>query len=247
MKQRAWCAGVLASFLLGVFVNPAWGQLTELFKQFSPSVGALYAQSGNGSLSFNCTITAVERTPEYVVLLSAWHCVSKDTAYLVTFDGRQFYPANVWMIPHEEVDAQKYPRSYGEPKTDMAFFKASLPIHIPVIPLGTDVGVEAGHRILVIGFPLGITKVRYEGIIAGRLERPGAETDGYLILQSFGAPGSSGTAIVNEATGRVIAVLVSGQSAGSGLPVIFATPIDYKRYLLEVPRTYGTRVPLKTP
>ena len=53
------------------------------------------------------------------------------------------------------------------------------------------------------------------------------------MLQSFGAPGSSGSAIVNAENNNVVGVLVSAEQSNRGLPVIFATPISYKRWLIN--------------
>lgn len=207
-------------------------ELTDIFAKVSPSVGALYKRSGNGSIEFLCSITAVDHRNGETVVLSARHCVSKDVAFMVSFDGTQFYSARVWKLPHDTLNTAKFPRPYGEPKTDMSLFLVSG--KFPTVPLGDDSGVVPGDPIAVVGFPLGVTKIRYSGYIAGRLNRPGDDQDGYLILQSFGAPGSSGSSVVSVETGQVVGVLVSGVSGRSGLPVIFATPISYQKYLCDV-------------
>ena len=203
--------------------------------RISPAVGALYSQTMTGDLNFNCTVTAVDRTKEgWTVLLTAFHCVRKGTAYLVTFDGIKFYHARVWKIPQEEVDKVKYPRSYREPQTDMALFLIDETTEIPLIPIGDDAGVVPGNDIAVVGFPMGVTKVRYVGTTAGRIFKPGSDTSGYIILQVFGAPGNSGSAVVDMTSGKIVAVLVAGVQGGAGTAVILATPISYQKYLLDV-------------
>lgn len=222
--------------LIALLLLPAsWSnadELTDIFAKVSPSVGALYKRTSNGSIEFLCSITAVDHRAGETVVLSARHCVSKDVAFMVSFDGDQFHSARVWKLPHDALDKSRYPRPYGESRTDMALFLVAG--EFPTIPLGDDTDARPGDPIAVVGFPLGVTKIRYSGYIAGRLNRPGDDQDGYLILQSFGAPGSSGSSVVSVATGEVIAVLVSGQSGRSGLPVIFATPISYQKYLCDV-------------
>lgn len=231
MKKTTFLGLILILSLLAVKATAS--ELVESFRAVSPAVGALYSRNMGGDLTFKCTVTAVDKQNGSTVFLTAYHCVSKDVAHLITLDGRQFYAARVWKIPHDKLDAQKYPRRYGEPETDMALFLVDKALDITTIPLGDDKGIEAGTQILVVGFPLGISKINYEGIIAGRLEQPGSDQDGYLMLQSFGAPGSSGSAVINGETNTVIGVLVSGQQANSGLPVIFATPISYEHYLID--------------
>ena len=207
--------------------------LIEGFRAVAPAVGALYSRNIGGDLTFTCTVTAIEKEEKVTLFLTAYHCVKQDVAYLITLDGKQFYAARVWRIPHDKLDAAKYPRRYGEPETDMAFFLVDKNLPVQPIEVGDDTGIEPGTRILVVGFPLGITKINYEGIIAGRLEQAGSDRNGYLMLQSFGAPGSSGSAVIDARNKTIVGVLVSAESARVGLPVIFATPISYRRWLIN--------------
>lgn len=233
---------VLLMLLLAASQSWSATSLEDILSSISPAVGALYAQRSDGSLSFLCSITIIGKTDRQTELLTAKHCVEKDVAYLVTFDGKLFYAARVWKLPGEDIDPNKYRRQYGEATVDAAIFAVDQVLDLPVVPLGSDVGVAPGRSIVTVGFPLGATKIRYVGIVAGRYERPGSEMDGYLILQIFGSPGSSGTAIIEEASGTVIGILVSGRQS-FGTPVIFATPVSYLRFLMEVPRQGGARLP----
>ncbi|MGH2627886.1 MAG: hypothetical protein ACRDHY_14705, partial [Anaerolineales bacterium] len=74
------------------------------------------------------------------------------------------------------------------------------------------------------------------GLISGRLDKPGADFHGYLILQIFGAPGSSGTSVYLMRTHTIVGVLVAVAQAQIGLPVVLATPISYQKHLREVDR-----------
>ncbi len=210
--------------------------LEERLAQVSLAIGALYAQNAQGDLKFLCSTTVVGKTDKRVELLTAKHCVEKDVSYLVTFDGRQFYSANIWKLPPELVSPTKYVRPYNQPETDAALFVIDQPLDVPVVPLGDDKALAAGRAIFTVGFPLGAAKISYSGQIAGRYARPGADINGYLILQIFGAPGSSGSAVIEEATGKVVGILVAGRQA-FGTPVIFATPISYLPLLRPVTQT----------
>ena len=97
-----------------------------------------------------------------------------------------------------------------------------------------DREIKAGHPIVMVGYPLGVTKISYNGIISGRLDRPGDAYNGYMTMQIFGSPGSSGSSVVDQETGKIIGVLVSATQSGVGLPVIFATPASYRKYMLEL-------------
>ena len=216
--------------------------LIETFARLSESVGALYALEEDGDLAFLCSATAVDREGEATVILTAYHCVRKGVSYLINFGDNRFHSLRVWQIPHYELDKVKYPRAYNEPKTDMALFLMEG-ANLPTIQMAEGSALTPGAKLAMVGFPLGLAKVRYEGIVSGHLDRPGSDDFNYLLLQIFGAPGSSGSAVVSVDSGKIIGVLVSGKQGRAGLPVIFATPIDYRRYLMPVPS--GTSAPKK--
>jgi len=205
----------------------------EMFAEMDKSVGALYALSDGGDMSFLCSATAVGHEGDSVIILTAYHCVKKGKSYLINFGDNRFHPLEVWMLPHYEVDRTDV-RKYGEPKTDMALFLLHG-VDVPIVPMAENFAAIRGAAVVMVGFPLGLSKIGYEGSVAGTFDRPGSDDAGYILLQIFGAPGSSGSAVVSLRTGEVIGVLVAGRSSrGSGLPVIFATPIDYRRYLIPV-------------
>ena len=218
----------------GAYAQTEREALIETFATVSPSVGALYALESDGDLKFLCTATAVDRHRGQTVILTAYHCLERGVSYLINFGDNNLRPVTAWKIPHYEVNADAYPRAYGEPETDMALFLMEG-ADVPVAPLAADSGhLVYGAKLAIVGYPLGVSKIVYEGIVAGRFERPGNDMDNYILMQIFGAPGSSGSSVVDVETGEVVGVLVAARQAMTGLPVIFATPIDYRRYLLEV-------------
>ena len=233
MKARLAVATILTVLSMGLL--GASSTLVEKFDRVSPATGALYAHRSSGDLGFLCSVTAVGQDSEALVILTAYHCVQQGVAYKVTFDGREMYPASVWKIPHYEVSMQKYPRLFGEPKTDMVFFRVfGVPEgKVPTIPLGDESSVKSGSSIITVGFPLGVAKVSYQGSVAGRLDRPGHDEHQYLLLQIFGAPGSSGSSVIDVDSMTIVGVLVSASTGSVGLPVIFATPISYQKYLMD--------------
>jgi len=220
--------------LLTFSANAVAATLVETFAELKPSVGALYSlDSRGGDMRFLCTVTAVAHEGDRTVLLTAAHCVSKGNSYMVNFGSNQFRSVNVWKIPHYKISNDNS-RAYGEPATDMAMFLMDG-IDVPLVTMATNAVIQDGDAVVMVGFPLGLTKTSYTGTVAGTFDRPGSDESGYHILQIFGAPGSSGSAIVSVRTGEVISVLVQGRNARAGLPVILATPIDYRRWLEIVP------------
>lgn len=230
---------ILTALLLGMSLFLAQASfadqaLKDAFKGIAPSVGALYTINDNGDLKFICTTTVVEsESPEErAILLSAGHCAGNEAGYFVSFNGTKFHPARVWKLP-KDVHDRSYKRPFGEPKVDMAFFRLLEDVDVVPLQLGSTKEMEMGQDVVTVGFPLGVTKIGYEGTLAGKYNRP-TELKGYLMLQIFGAPGSSGSSIVDLESGRVVGVLVSGKQGRVGLPVLFATPIEYEKYLVDL-------------
>lgn len=236
----------LALALCGAFfiASPTYAKteretLIQTFATLSKSVGALYALESGGTLRFLCSATAVGREGTATVILTAYHCVQKGVSYLITFGDNQFHSLSVWQIPHYEVDKTKSPRAYNEPETDMALFLMDNG-NMPIIEMADGDTPTTGSKVAMVGYPLGVAKISYEGIVAGLLKRPGSDMHGYLLMQIFGAPGSSGSAVVSAKTGKVIGVLVAAKGSGTGLPVIYTTPINYRKYLSVVPGAPGS-------
>ncbi len=241
--MRRLLAAALLSLSLGVLPTAVSAQpterevLIETFARISQSVGALYALRSDGDLTFLCSATAVDRRYGKTVVMTANHCIRKGVAYLINFGDNNFRSLRVWMIPHYEIDADEYPRRYNEPLVDIALFLMDGQ-DVPVVPISDADAQRPGTKIAMVGFPKGVAKIRYEGIISGYLDRPGADDFGYLLLQIFGAPGSSGSAVVELDQGGIVGVLVRG-TVGEGLPVIFATPTSYMENLMIVPGALG--------
>jgi hypothetical protein len=186
------------------------------------AVGALYRKSFSNDLIFTCTVSALHQEGKDLVLLTANHCVDEKTShYFVTFNGLVFHTASLYKIPRQEP---------LDPAVDMALLKIPN-LKTPVLGSLPTNKINIGDDISSVGFPLGSAKVFYKGYIAGRVDNAGSDIDKYLILQIFGAPGSSGTAVMHKETNKVIGVLVAAASS-FGTPVIFATPIEYIKYLV---------------
>ena len=207
-------------------------EIIRTFADVRPSVGALYAQEEDGDMRFLCSATAVDRRGPDTVIMTAYHCVQKGVSYLINFGDNKLRTARVWKIPHYEVDKEKHPRKFNEPKTDMALFLMEGN-DVPVVPLSKSSRADLGSKVVMIGYPLGVAKISYEGIVAGRFDRVGSDNYNYVLLQIFGAPGSSGSSVVSVETGKIIGILVSAKEE-RGLPVLFATPIEYMKHLMDV-------------
>lgn len=206
--------------------------LIEAFERISPSVGALYALESGGDFVFLCSATAVDHHEGKTVILTANHCLKKGVSYLINFGDNTLRPLTVWKVPHYIADPEDE-RIYGEPETDMAFFLMEG-VDVPLLAMGDADAILRGQGVVMVGYPLGVAKIAYEGMVAGTFDRPNHNLDRYTLLQIFGAPGSSGSAVVDVESGEIVGVLVAAKDVGVGLPVIFATPISYRKWLAEV-------------
>ncbi len=232
-----WIKSALVVSLLSIGLSlPSYADEREdiirVLAKAAPSVGALYGVKEAGDMAFLCTATAVDRKEGQTVIMTANHCLDKGVSYFINFGDNTMRPLTAWKVPHYEVDKEKFPRKYNEPETDMALFLMNG-VDIPIIPLAEHSRLVPGTKVLTIGFPLGVTKINYEGTVAGFFNRVGSDRYGYMMLQVFGAPGSSGSSIMNM-KGEVVSILVSAKQAPVGLPVIFATPIEYKENLIPI-------------
>ena len=208
--------------------------IISAIESIAPSVGALYSQEENGDIKFLCSATAVGREDDKTVILTANHCLRKGVSYLINFGDNRMRSLLVWKIPHYQVNEIKYPKVYNEPNTDMSLFLMDG-TDVPIVEMETaPQTVKRGGKIITLGYPLGVTKISYEGIVAGYFDRLGSRMYNYIMLQIFGAPGSSGSAVIDVERKKIIGVLVAGKGGYSGLPVIFATPVDYIENLMEV-------------
>jgi len=207
--------------------------IIDTVARVSESVGALYAQESDGDITFLCSATAVGHYKKSTVILTANHCLRQGVSYLINFGDNRLRTLVAWRIPHYDVDPNKYPRRYGEPLTDMAFFLMDGQ-DVPTVKMAESSKTPPGASVVMVGYPLGVSKISYEGSVAGLFDRRGDDQYGYLLLQIFGSPGSSGSSVVNTETGEIIGVLVSVLAGRAGLPVIFATPVEYKKHLIDV-------------
>ncbi len=226
----------LIAALTGLFLCLSSAQAdsqVSLFETMEPSVGALFKRHDDGSMQFMCSVTAIDTHDGMTVFLTAFHCVRRNTSYAITMDGLSFTPAFVHSIPGYELDSDEYPRGYQEPEADIATFTA--PIDAPLQTVADGGARPTGHPVAMMGFPLGQAKLGSTGIVSGTYDRLGEDIHGYLALQIFGAPGSSGSAVIDLESGEIVAVLSQASQARAGLPNIWAVPVDYLDVLVEVP------------
>jgi len=186
------------------------------------SVGALYSRNAGNDLSFTCTVTAITSEGDYVVVLTARHCINeKQKHYLVTFNNMVFFNAELYKIPREHPD--------DPTSIDIALLRIKS-ANVPLIDIGASLSVKVGEDTVTVGFPNGMAKLLAFGYVAGRIDNPSDSHHNYLLVQTSASYGSSGTSVIQKSTGKVIGILVAMTTQGT--PIFFVTPIEYMKYLV---------------
>jgi S1-C subfamily serine protease len=115
----------------------------------------------------------------------------------------------------------------SDPENDVAILRLD-DTSLPPLPLATDLTVEPGERVVVLGNPMGLSGTLSEGIVSAvrdsGVDGQGRIGEGPPLLQITAAisPGSSGSPVMTL-DGKVIGVAVSYYMGGQNLN--FAVPI----------------------
>jgi serine protease Do len=116
------------------------------------------------------------------------------------------------------------------PERDVALVKVEGAGYTP-LPLGVDVKVQEGMKVVTVGNPLGLTFTVAEGIVSAvrpnglpeEYQHDEASKHAMIQITAHSAQGSSGSPILTE-DGKVIAVLQGGMGVASNL--VFGVPVD---------------------
>ncbi len=201
------------------------------------SVVLLYRQASNGSMRFTCSGTVFENVGNEARILTAAHCLMNEGP-----DGKMTYDRSPVFASLDEPDVKVYVRTteegYGTTVSgnDIAILRAKLPNKVPAIQLGDESTEHPGSHVFYVGAPYGLGKVFMIGTIATvKLERPlideahSMNLTGDMLIQGIAGGGASGSAIVSQTTGKIVAVLVA-----SGGNFVFAVPISRVTEILKL-------------
>jgi hypothetical protein len=190
------------------------------------STFALYATLGPIT-HFDCTIEPIAKIEGGYRLLTAGHCVQEVP------DHMQFSVAN-------EIGGTLYPvtlvKAVDDGNLDFALFDLKTTKKYFVFDLGLTDTVTVGDHTINPNFALGLGKQLSYGIISSRQliasEDCDADDDcvGAFLVQAYGGPGASGSAVLSAKTHRIIGLAVVQPRGSVGLGV---EPIaKYAQFLL---------------
>ena len=235
-------------FTVLVLAGSAGAGYVQQFEKVEPAVWRLYVMGGGGDLFFLCSSWALGAEVEAAVvrdkstLVTAGHCAAIAEAlgveYRVTRDGKTFYEAK---LKHTAMtatinqgfsreDLLKVIRAGKWSPRQFSFITFSgedwaiLEIGVDGPRLVPDARTpKIGTDLLMVGYPGGVAKMGTQGVFGTpSLFLPGEPWNGYFgyFLPSLG--GSSGSPVVDAASGRVIAIHVIGfvgSDIGGGTPI----------------------------
>ncbi len=178
------------------------------------------------------TAFAVRSDPTGGLLLTNKHVVVDSNGTIATrigvvFEGtRQNFRADVDKVSD---------------RADLALLRVSVHRGVPTIKglVDSTRSVEIGDPAAVLGFPLGIEIAGgHEWGEVGVASTLSLGTVSRLLpdllqLDSYGAPGSSGSPVLDKA-GNVVGVLYGGQPGSNGR-ILYAVPVGFVRDLLAAP------------
>lgn len=231
----------------------------SLFLMFSPlraadrdfidrvknATALLYSQNEAGGMRMHCTVTASQKVGNVYTFVSAAHCIGNDDVQkerVAAYRNIPFY------ITFDESDEKRFYRAkvksvgYQHRGDDFAEFEVTSNQTWPTIPIGDERKEEEGNAVLNIASPLGLGRQVFHGHISKiDLDRPIVQGDinwkGTVLLQMTGTNGgSSGSAVISEKQGAIVAFLV-GTIGGTTITAIpasrfaeFKTRVAEKKY-----------------
>lgn len=227
MKFMALLSSVVCLLAFSTFAQTGT-DLDFVNKVFYPATALLYSQNSDGSMQMRCTATAIEKTDNYYVFVTAAHCGAEDNAESKTVSPEQTF----FYITPDQVDNKTFLKAdpigagYRHRGDDFMLFKVETDHEFQVVKLGKD--PRALESIVNIASPLGLGKQVFMGVVSNpSFDRPIVEEDinwtNAVGLQLFGTDGGSSGSAVVCLDQQAICAFVVGSVGGT---TIVAMPVS---------------------
>jgi S1-C subfamily serine protease len=195
----------LAFLFLALTVSSAQtskGDIDYVNNTFYPATTLLYSQDSEGGMKMKCTATAIDKTKDSTIFVTAAHCGAVDDTITKTVSPEKtfFFITSDQVGDKTFLKAEPIGAGYRHRGDDFMLFEVKTTHEFPIIALGRDPVVM--ESIVNIASPLGLGKQVFLGIVSSAtLDRPIIEEDinwtNAVTLQLFGTDGgSSGSAVV---------------------------------------------------
>jgi len=213
MSLRPSVFSILLAVLFAPVDTPAEEEPTEaLAKRAKQSIVVIRSADREGRLSGTGTGFVVGRDG---VIASNFHVIGANRAFSVELpDGRKLEPTHILAVDRVR---------------DLALIKVDATNLVPLV-LGDSDAAKPGQGIVTIGNPLGLDFSVGKGVIAAT-ER--AVDDVPMLQVAIPLePGSSGSPVLDSASGKVLGVL----GIKSGDAIGFAVPVNRLKPMIDNPR-----------
>jgi len=222
---------LIFGLVLAMCAIPAGAQKSDndyVNSVFYPATALLYSQTAEGGMQMRCTATAIEKTGDGYIFVTAAHCGAVDDTQSKTVSPDKTF---FYITPDESGDksfmrAEPVGAGYRHKGDDFMLFAVKTDKPFPIVALGND--PKALEAVVNIASPLGLGKQVFLGNISKPvLDRSVVEGDinwtNAVTVQLFGTDGgSSGSALVCLDQ-RAICAFVVGSVGGT---TIVAMPVS---------------------
>lgn len=179
--------------------------ISQLYKQLSPSVAVIFTEGGQGSGVY------IDKG----IILTNYHVVA---------DAKTFY---VTVKTEDKMETGRI--IYGDPEDDIALVEVRNTTAVPV-KLGNSLYTNVGDEVISIGSSLGLENTLGVGYVTAKnRETTLAPFIGIMQISTGIYPGNSGGGLFNL-KGELIGITYAGIENAAGLG--FVIPINYIKYVL---------------
>lgn len=220
---------VAIALALSISVSAVAGILEH--KVYDAGVVIFGKDAQTGRVAAVCSGSAISKTAEVYMILTAAHCVAdvSETGETVVRSAEFFISPNVaksLMTPAEIVFVGDL--SSG---ADVAFLKGEIVRQISVLEMQSE-RVADFEEVLSAATPLGMAKLLLKGSVSAPFISARYWGDSFLMSLPDVAPGASGAAVVCRQTGKICGILVGLGANGSVVAIPSSIALQFK-YVLQ--------------
>src|SRR5208282_214781 len=182
-----------------------------------------------------CTVWNVEKTADGYNLVTAAHCVQlggladtvkamtgHDIQFAISYDNPTRPVSDMVLLPAQVIKVG----SEEDFESDVAEFHVKTNMRRDVLEIGDETILKAGDKVIDVSAPLGgDIKFMVEGYVSQPAIREKQLQGSAWFIMPGANPGSSGSAIISEKTGKVVSVLNVGAENAGGVSGVKASKI----------------------
>lgn len=221
---------VLSALLaIALIVAPAFGKMSKLHQRAWDAALVLYGESESAQVSAKalCTATAYQKVSDGYLLLTEGHCI--DPGETGAPSDVKYYVAPLGAQSEKDGDVAEVVKWQNDGVVDAAELHVKTSKHFEVFSLAYQ-NPQVDDKVFYVGYPEMFNKVLMEGRIAGDVGQKANPRNegidkGRMTVQTGGGPGVSGSAIIDEHSGKIVGLL-EGHLFESGVQMVPARAVQ---------------------